>query len=282
MPESRYRAALALLALFGGFACSGGDKKSTTDSTTAAPAQNWTTIMAQEFTFEAPDTLPAGFTRVNLMNHGVQPHHIVVARLDSGHVVGELLQSVSAEKVPNWVTLLGGPNATMPGSTTETLIELTPGNYAILCVMPSTDGMPHVAKGMVRQLTVKSAAAATVPLTADIELTLTDYAFETSRPITPGPHVIRVVNTAEQAHEVTLVKLEPGKTMKDFAKWLEKPQGPAPGAWFGGTTPQSKGIVSYIVTDFTPGDYGFICFMPDAKDGKSHHLHGMVDQFGVR
>jgi hypothetical protein len=266
---------LALLA------CGTGEKKAADSSGAAAPAQNWATIMAQEFTFDAPDTLPAGFTRVNLMNHGVEPHHMVVVRLDSGHVVGELLQSVSAEKVPNWVTLLGGPNATMPGSTTETVIELTPGNYAILCVISSTDGTPHVAKGMVRQLTVKAAATATVPLTPDIELTLTDYAFKTSRPITPGPHVIRVVNIAEQPHEVTLVRLNPGKTIQDFLKWAAKPQGPAPGVWFGGTTPQSKGVSSYIVTDFTPGDYGFICFMPDAKDGKSHHLHGMVDQFKV-
>ena len=272
---------LVLLSSLVLLACSSGEKKAADSSSAAAPAQNWATIMAQEFTFEAPDTLPAGFTRVNLMNHGVEPHHMVVVRLDSGHVVGELLQSVSAEKVPNWATLLGGPNATMPGSTSETLIELTPGNYAILCVISSTDGTPHVAKGMVRQLTVKNAAAATVPLNADIELTLTDYAFKTSIPITAGPHVIRVVNAAEQPHEVTLVKLNPGKTIQDFVRWAAKPTGPAPGAWFGGSTPQSKGVTSYIVTDFTPGDYGFICFMPDAKDGKSHHLHGMIDQFKV-
>lgn len=272
---------LVLLSSLVLLACGSGEKKAADSSSAAAPAQNWATIMAQEFTFDAPDTLPAGFTRVNLMNHGVEPHHMVVVRLDSGHVVGELLQSVSAEKIPNWATLLGGPNATMPGSTTETLIELTPGNYAILCVISSTDGTPHVAKGMVRQLTVKDAGAATVPLTADIELTLIDYAFKTSIAITPGPHVIRVVNAAEQPHEVTLVKLEPGKTVQDFLKWEQKPQGPPPGAWFGGSTAQSKGITSYIVADFTPGEYGFICFMPDAKDGKSHVLHGMVDQFKV-
>lgn len=272
---------LALLSSLTVLACSSGEKKATDSSKAATPAQNWATIMAQEFTFEAPDTLPAGFTRVNLMNHGVEPHHMIVVRLDSGHVVGELLQSVSTNKVPGWATLLGGPNATMPGSTSETLIELTPGNYAILCVIPSTDGTPHVAKGMVRQLTVKDAVSATVPLTADIDLTLSDYAFKTSVPITAGSHVIRVVNIAEQPHELALVRLNPGKTIKDFVKWAAKPQGAAPGAWFGGTTPQSKGVTSYIVTDFAPGDYGFVCFMPDAKDGKSHHLHGMVDQFSV-
>jgi hypothetical protein len=29
----------------------------------------------------------------------------------------------------------------------------------------------------------------------------------------------------------------------------------------------------------TAGDYGFICFVPDEKDGKRHFLHGMTAQF---
>ncbi len=270
---------LTLLPLLVLLACGAGEKRATDSS--AAPPQNWVTIMAQEFTFDAPDTLLAGFTRVNLMNHGVEPHHIVFARLDSGHVVGELLQELGANKIPTWVTWLGGPNVTLPEATTETVIELTPGNYAALCVVPTADGTLHVAKGMVRQLTVKSAATSTTPPSADIDLTLTDFAFGVDKPITAGPHVIRVQNLAEQSHELVLVKLEPGKTVQEFATWMQMQQGPPPGAVIGGTTPQSKGVISYVMATFTPGDYGFICFVPDAKDGKPHLRHGMINQFKV-
>jgi hypothetical protein len=169
----------------------------------------------------------------------------------------------------------------MPGATTETVVELTPGNYAVLCVVPSTDGMPHVAKGMVRQLTVKPGGTTTTAPTHDIDLTLTDYAFNVDKPITAGPHVIRVQNIADQVHELVLVRLEPGKKVEEFAKWLEKPQGPPPGSVIGGTTPQSKGVINYVMTDLAPGDYGFICFLPDAKDGKPHLAHGMINQFKV-
>lgn len=31
----------------------------------------------------------------------------------------------------------------------------------------------------------------------------------------------------------------------------------------------------------TPGDYGLICFVPDAKDGKPHLVHGMVKTIKV-
>ena len=271
----------ALFFVLMAVACSSGDKKPADTSSTAATPQNWVTIMAQEFSFDAPDTLPAGFTRVNLMNHGAEPHHIVFARLDSGHVVGQLLQELSANEIPAWVTWLGGPNAAMPGATTETVVELTPGSYAVLCVVPSADGVPHVAKGMVRQLTVKSAATSTTAPTADVDMTLTDYAFNVDKPITPGPHVIRVQNIAEQTHELVLVRLEPGKKIQQFAEWVEKPKGPPPGAVIGGTTPQSKGIINYVMADFTPGDYGFICFLPDVKDGKPHLMHGMINQFRV-
>lgn len=274
----RPTAALFLLTVL---ACSSSDKKATDMSGAAVTPQNWVTIMAQEFSFDAPDTLPAGFTRVNLMNHGSEPHHIVFARLDSGHVVGELLQELGANKMPTWVTWLGGPNAAMPGATTETVIELTPGSYAVLCVVPTADGTAHVAKGMVRQLTVKAGATSTTAPTPDVDMTLTDFAFNVDKPITPGPHVIRVQNIADQTHELLLVRLEPGNKVQEFVEWVEKQKGPPPAAVIGGTTAQSKGVINYVMADFTPGEYGFICFMPDVKDGKPHLAHGMITQFRV-
>jgi uncharacterized cupredoxin-like copper-binding protein len=40
------------------------------------------------------------------------------------------------------------------------------------------------------------------------------------------------------------------------------------------------GSASFTV-DLTPGNYAFICFLPDAKDGKPHALHGMTKQFTI-
>lgn len=274
---SRTVALLAVLALT---AC-GGDSKTGDTTQTAAPVARELSVTANDFTFEAPDTVPAGFARVKLTNQGAEPHHIIFVRLDSGHVVGELLQSMSGEKIPSWAVMLGGPNAPMPGATTETVVELTPGNYAVLCAIPSADGMPHVAKGMVRPLTVTAPEGETAAPSADIVITLTDFAFNASTPITPGPHVLRVDNTAEQPHELVMVKLEPGRTIQEFAAWAEKPQGPPPGALIGGTSPQAKGVTNYVIADFAPGDYGFICFIPDATDGKLHLVHGMIQQFKI-
>jgi len=268
-----------LLAVTALVACGTGEKKSE-DSAQAAASQNSLMIMAQEFTFDAPDTVPAGFTRVGLMNHGAEAHHAVIVRLDSGHVAGELLDALAKNRVPAWAVFLGGPNASMQGIS-ETAVELTPGNYVLICLIPSTDGVLHVAKGMVRNLVVKDGAAPTVAPTADLTITLSDYAFKKSAPLTAGAHVIRVDNAAEQPHELLLVRLEPGKTIQEFAEWAEKPQGPPPGTPVGGTTPQSQGTVNYVFADLTPGEYGLVCFVPDVKDGKLHLVHGMIEQFKI-
>jgi hypothetical protein len=33
--------------------------------------------------------------------------------------------------------------------------------------------------------------------------------------------------------------------------------------------------------DLAPGEYALVCFVPDAKDGKPHFMHGMATQIKV-
>lgn len=261
-------------------ACGRGERDAT-DTTSAAPPQHSLMLMAQEFSFDAPDTVPAGFTRIGVMNHGAEPHHAVLVRLDSGHVAGELLDAFAKSRIPAWAVFVGGPNASDMGAP-EVTVDLKAGNYVVLCLIPSPDGTPHFAKGMVKSLTVVDREGTTSAPATDLTITLTDYAFEASVPLTAGRHVIRVENTASQPHELVIVQLEPGKTLDDFTAWAGKPQGPAPGKLVGGTTPQGTGVVNYLSADFSPGEYGFLCFVPDAKDGKPHVAHGMKRQFTIQ
>ena len=41
------------------------------------------------------------------------------------------------------------------------------------------------------------------------------------------------------------------------------------------------GASSFITMDFEPGEYMFICFLPDPADGKPHMAKGMVQAFTV-
>jgi hypothetical protein len=82
---------------------------------------------------------------------------------------------------------------------------------------------------------------------------------------------------------MVILKLVPGRTPVEFARWaLAGRHGPAPAAPVGGVEFPDQGAGGVFAVDLAPGAYGYICFVPDAKDGKRHFLHGMVKQFTVR
>ena len=257
---------------------------------TAAPAgptaasPNVVQVTATEYTFEAPDTVPAGYTTFQLIDRGAEPHHIWLVRLEQGKTLDDLMQAMQANPhaIPAWATSVGGPNTPMPGGEANATVQLEPGSYAMVCVIPSADGVPHVAKGMVRPLTVVPATGApTAAPAADLAITLTDYDFQLSAPITAGRHTIRVENQAAQDHEVIVMKLAPGKTLADAIAWFEKLQGPPPGEFVGGATGLAKGRANEMTIDFQAGDYALVCMVPDAGDGKPHVMHGMAKQVHV-
>jgi hypothetical protein len=250
---------------------------------TAAPRE--LTIRSFDFQYEMPsDTLESGLTNIRLINDGPDFHHVQLFRLEDGHTLQDLMDVFAAHgPVPSWAVDVGGPNTPgMPGEETSAIVDLQPGMYALVCVIPGQDGVPHVMKGMIRELTVVPSAGppATLP-PADIIMTLDDYSFEVSAPITAGRRTIRVENTAAQPHEVLFVKLEDGRTPMDFLQFLERPEGAPPGKVMGGVTGIAHGGMNQLTLDFEPGDYALICFVPDASDGAPHFVHGMVEQIRV-
>ena len=248
----------------------------------APPAPPTVHVTATEYAFDAPDTLTAGQTTFHLMNHGKELHHLVLLRLAPGQTVADLQRMNPDAGPPPNVTMIGGPNPAVPDGSAEATVDLKAGQYAMICVIPSSvDGKVHLLKGMIRGLTVVEGASTAAAPTPDITIKMTDYAFDPSTPLTAGHHVLRVENAGPQVHELVMVKLDAGKTMADFAKWAEKLQGPPPGQPLGGASPMSTGESNTVTVDLSPGEYGFICFVGDSKDGKPHLAHGMVKQFTV-
>jgi hypothetical protein len=138
-------------------------------------------------------------------------------------------------------------------------------------------------KGMAKEVIVVPAPSSTASanLRVNATMTLFDYAFQLSQPLQAGRQTIRVKNTAAQSHEVVFVRLQPGKKPADVLAWMQKMEGPPPGAPIGGTTPMARGEENIITLDLPPGDYGLLCFVSDAKDGKPHFMHGMMTQFSI-
>lgn len=282
--------AVALLA-----ACTTKEAPSTTDSaatgtpaasTAPAPA-NVVEINASDYKFEAPDQIPAGLTTFRMNDTGKEMHHATLIKLDSGKTFNDLMEGMKNMKPgtppPGWVIPAGGPNAAAPGSSSALTTVLQPGNYAIVCFIPDAKGVPHVAHGMAKALTVTpNATANNTEPNADITVTLKDYQFEFSQPLTAGKHTLKFVTAPGQPHEFTFFQLMPGKKAEDITKFVEGGmKGPPPAMPLGGVAAMAPGQPSYYEVDLKPGDYAVVCFLEDAKDGKPHFVHGMIQQIKV-
>jgi hypothetical protein len=282
---TRLGAGLAIAALLAG--CTPDRHKieggSVSENPSATPAV--ITVTASDYGFQAPDSMAAGAVTVQLVNNGKELHQAQLIKLEQGKTLNDVAQLLKGGgPIPSWIKFVGGPNGIAPGQETQATAALSPGNYAYICLIPSPDGTIHAAKGMARPFTVtegSSTTASQIP-PADVTIKLLDYDFQPSQPLKAGRQRIMVENAGPQPHEVVLLKLAPGKTTEDFGRWAEHGmKGPPPAQPLGGVTLLDKGGRGSFTADLTPGDYGFICFYPDQKDGKPHLAHGMMKTFKV-
>lgn len=284
---------IPFVALAGLASCAKSEKTANTDSAAPAAATasastepTLVTITASDYAYDAPDTITAGIVTLKLVNKGPELHHVQIFRLTGGKTYDEFVTGMKSMKPgsppPPWIEDVAGPNAPVPGGEQSLTQELTPGSYVLICMIPSPDHMPHFTKGMMKSLTVVPAtgAIAAAPI-ADVRVAMSDYAWDVTPTISAGKHMIRLENNAEQSHEMFIVRLAPGKTAMDFANWTDTMNGPPPGTPMGGASGMKKGAVAYVSVDLPAGEYAMICFLPDAKDGKPHFVHGMMKSFSV-
>jgi hypothetical protein len=254
----------------------------TAEAPKAAPAA--VNVTAKDFSFQAPAQIPAGAVTLQLRNEGKEVHQAQLVKLNDGKTGADLLAALKQHgPPPAWMKFVGGPNAAAPGKQVAASSVLDPGQYAYLCLIPSPDGVMHVAKGMVQTFEVTAApsgAASSLPET-DITIKLVDFDFQASQPLSSGRQRIMVENAGPQPHELVLVKLAPGKKIEDFAAWAESMRGPPPAMPVGGVGVLENGMRGSFTADLTAGEYGLICFVPDAKDGKLHLAHGMMKTLKV-
>jgi uncharacterized cupredoxin-like copper-binding protein len=277
MSRGRITAALALAA-------AGCAKKETPPAAQAGP--NHIIVTATDYAFTAPDSISAGLEMFHLANRGPSIHHLQIVELLEGKTVSDLMDALkNPGPPPTWVRYVGGPNAVapIPTDTSVAWLTLTAGNYGLLCFIPDSAGVPHIAHGMVRPLTVTASAATPAPEPqADVVIHLKDYAFDITGYLGAGPHTVRIVNDGPQPHEMVIGQLAPRKKAQDLVAWVHAGmRGMPPVHPMGGATTLAPGAHQVISLNLTPGSYGLWCFVPDATDGKAHVAHGMIKDLTV-
>lgn len=121
----------------------------------AEPGATEVSVTLDEYAFGVEPTLAAGPTAFALDNVGEEQHEMVLFKLVEGATVDDALAAEEAGEDPE--QFFAGPpevGVVGPGEHTFVNTELTPGNYAMVCFIPTPEGTPHVAEGMVTSVEV--------------------------------------------------------------------------------------------------------------------------------
>jgi plastocyanin len=254
----------------------------------AVGAASVVTVTATDYAFDAPQTVPAGWTTFQFVNHGTQLHAAQLVRLEDGHTLAEFVTAYehawrTVGPRPRWGIRSGGPGAVEARGSSNATMYLEPGNYAWYCPMNIEDGIPHIfSKGMARPFVVQPRTAAgpqTAPQ-ATVLIRLSEYAFNPSTSLTAGHRILKLENVGTEPHELGIVRLDPGKKLEDFLAWAKDFHGPPPGTVVGGINSLAPGVAGYFEVDLIPGEYVLLCFVT-APDGRPHVDHGMIQGITV-
>lgn len=116
-----------------------------------------------DFAFATMPEVHAGPMVLEVTNSGQEPHEMVVVRLEGiglDQLMSMLMQPPAAGEAPAGpppFTFVGGMQGVAPGARGWARLDLTPGDYALVCFIPSpaNEGKPHIALGMARAFTVR-------------------------------------------------------------------------------------------------------------------------------
>jgi hypothetical protein len=292
-PAGRWIVLVAVLS-----ACSTREE---TPGQNPAAAPNLVSLSSTEYAFEAPDTIPAGWTTLRLANRGQEIHYGHIVRLDFGKTVPELVDAY-AEAIrtsgprPKWVTRFGGPGGTAPGTSSSVTQYLEPGSYVWICPIEDNSGSPHFSKGEFKPFVIRAGDGVVADSAARPEATmvirLMDFSFALDS-VPAGRHTVRVENAGVEPHDLVIWKLAPGTTVTDMMTMLNPERARRPGqaaepplplesfgTGAGGIAAIAPGMESFFETDLSPGEYMLVC-MATAPDGRSHIEHGMVKQIRI-
>jgi uncharacterized cupredoxin-like copper-binding protein len=109
-------------------------------------------VTATDYNFEF-ETPPAGPVSFVLTNNGEEPHYMGIGKLLPGVTVEEGIYADDPNDVIEWSA---DSEVALPGKEAVLTFEnLEPGEYAMVCFIPTPEGQPHAHAGMAVAFTVE-------------------------------------------------------------------------------------------------------------------------------
>ena len=255
-------------------------------------------VTSSGMSFDAPESISAGWTTFRYQNRTPVTHFFVLERMPEGKTVADseaevvpvfqdamdLIVAGDPEagfaefgRLPAWffdVAFMGGPGLVAPGGTAQTTVYLEPGTYVIECYVKTPGGIFHSALGMLRGLTVTEEWSDATEPEASVMVSIGDAGITLDGEPRPGMRTFGVRFDQQQPHEhfighdVHLARLEDDTDLDALAAWMdwsavEGLTTPAPATFLGGTQELPAGATSYFTARLEPGRYALVAEVPD-------------------
>lgn len=258
------------------------DTAAVASTTEALPYPTQIDATLSEYHIEIPSEIPSGFVRLSATNNGGFVHYLLLARIHDGMSYDEWMQAFEENEfaAEGMVDFYGGPNGVNPGETVSVEMNLDPGVYVALCLIPGPDGKSHAAMGMMAPVTVTDEGEPVDLAALDIEATVsvTEGSFTVS-PGFDGQGRVLVTNDGTETHEMLITEILEGGSFEEYEAALSAGSGPELSANYRvtqGVAVMSPGRSIIAEIDLTEGDYVFVCLAPSMSDFLPHTMHGEI------
>jgi len=258
-----------------------------------APAAGSVEVVADDYSFLAPDTIPSGWTTFRMVNQGNEPHFFLLNRLPEGKTfedygrevaapfdsVWNALASGAVDKaeagamlgrlLPAWyagVEAMGGVGLLAAGRTAQATARLEPGSYVMECYVKTAEGSFHAMLGMVTPITVSTEVSDQEAPAPDLRVTLTNAELAVEGEPSAGEQTVAVHFEEHPevglGNDVHLVRLD-GTSIEEIVPWMDWMnvdglRAPAPALFLGGTQEMPVGETAYFQATLEPGRYAWI------------------------
>jgi hypothetical protein len=280
--RSRLAAVAGTLALLSAGLVTGATA-TTVEPRAAAPGQTVQVTVKQDHTLVMPETLQPGVTAFRVSSRRFAGLQIV--QPDAGYTKRQFARDVfrafgknnirALRRFEARTTLWGGVFAE-PRKPATMAVDLPVGTYWALDVEP-----PRIRPAKIRTIQV---AGETVggTLSGQVIRAVGKTRWSKVTPRVTRKGTILFENRSSENHFVDLAQLKPGKTMKDFRRWInqakrgEETSPPVRGNVTAGTGVLGPGQTMSFDYALPRGSYVLVCFWPDAeKRGMPHAFMGM-------
>jgi uncharacterized cupredoxin-like copper-binding protein len=257
--------ATALLATGLASGCGGDDEP-------AKAKTNAVSVKGAEYAFLMPDRVEGGVVTMRVSNIGRELHEYAIGRLKQGKTLTDFKRELASDREPRSAGGVAGVPGLSPGNEIAITRRLRPGNYFLLCAVPSPKGVPHHKLGMLKEFDVVGDSDVELPK-PDATVTAGDKAMKVPA-LQAGKQTLELKNAAGGPREFELLELKPGASVKDLVAFFDR-----------GRPDLKASPVTFLgaIQTISPGESVFL--EVSLKSGGRYVIqdadHGLVKEFSV-